>query len=170
MKNTPLKPILILFALIIAFNCSAQEKKRYIDPDLDKFVGTWLFKENGKAFKIILKKEIIQNKEATLQFITGYHSYKQNGKILDGYTDPIKNTINFGVIVREPSRVKDQLNFDLEETTSRARFKGVLKFIKGNPDQLKYTTNYFSPPSSYNLKDQLSEPILPKEVILKRLK
>lgn len=170
MKNIFLRINILLFFTFIHLVAKAQEKKRYIDTDLDKFVGTWIYAANGKEFKLILKKEIIENKEVALEFITGYHSYTINRKMIDGYTQPVKNTISFGVIVREPIRITDQLNFDLAETTAGTRFKGELKFIKGKPDQLSYLTKYHSPPSSYNLKDQLPESLLPKEVIFKRVK
>jgi hypothetical protein len=90
-----MKKITLILAIICThFIAIAQQPSH--SPGLDKFVGTWVYTNEGSEFEIELSVATvdipIQN--AKMDVIKGFHSYKQNGKTLDNSRERNKTSIH----------------------------------------------------------------------------
>ncbi|MBD3907053.1 hypothetical protein NAL32_21415 [Chryseobacterium sp. Ch-15] len=111
MKNM-LKIIPIFIVTLFMFNCKAQDSipnpgDNILDNNINKFVGTWYWADNGNSFKIILKKENILFTSANIRAdrLIGFHQFIQNNIIIEdatqysntNYTDKKSTILGAGV-------------------------------------------------------------------------
>lgn len=135
--------ILIMMVLITGFVLSQSMDKRngsrmHLKPDgLNKFYGTWKYEGQDEVFTIVLIKDEYFNKinGDKLDFAVGYHSYKKNGVLIDGYDVGGKNTITTGSFDKKVNN-ENILSFLFRETKNRVNARGTLTFVRGNPDKL----------------------------------
>lgn len=174
MKKLCLKYIVCLMLFTLSSLClTAQERKVLTDNDLNKFAGTWVYKGNGIELKLVLKKELVENsrKDIAIEFISGYHVFKEHGKLIDGEENNPKNTISFGALNRDKVKSLTRMEPDLQETGTQLMRKFILDFLTGNPDQLRFKLyDSYRLPLVYDRSQPEKLPILPKgEFILKRV-
>lgn len=88
---------------MLSTHCSAQElnttpNANNLNPELNKFVGTWKWQENNKSFTIVLKKQNITlpplSRNVKADIIYGYHQFIDNGLIIENSLDNISSTYN----------------------------------------------------------------------------
>jgi hypothetical protein len=89
----------ILLQGVLGFSQSKNvvtERKYFLQDGLDKFVGTWCYQQNDEYFKIVLKKKEFKNNGRVINFIEGYHIYKNKGILVDGLkNDKMNDTQTF---------------------------------------------------------------------------
>jgi len=140
-----MKKVAILFIMVLmlgfVFSQSKQkgnESSIHLKPaGLNKFYGIWKYEGQGEVFTIVLIKDEYFNKinGDKLDFAVGYHSYKKNGVLIDGYDVGGKNTITTGSFDKKVNN-ENILSFRFRETKNRVSARGTLTFVKGNPDKL----------------------------------
>lgn len=88
-----MKNIIYLLSIIfcISFNnCSAQNVYHRVDPNADKFVGTWTWGDTNNGLTLILKKEnnvkIVENTSDLLDILIGFHKIYKNGQLTEDNT------------------------------------------------------------------------------------
>jgi hypothetical protein len=144
-KKIKMKKGAILFMMIIitslGFSQSREnrnESGRHLKPaGLNKFYGTWKYEGQGDVFTIVLTKDEYYNKNSgdKLDFAVGYHSYKRDGVMIDGYDVGGNNTITTGSFDKKVNN-ENILSFRFRETKNRVNARGTLTYVKGKPDKL----------------------------------
>lgn len=140
-----MKKAAILFMMVLITGCVFSQSKdnrnesgRHLKPaGLNKFYGTWKYEGQDEVFTIVLVKEEYFNKinGDKLDFAVGYHSYKKDGALIDGYNVGGKNTITTGSFDKKIDN-ENVLSFRFRETKNRVNARGTLTYVKGNPDKL----------------------------------
>ncbi len=140
-----MKKAAILFMMFLITGCifyqskdNRNESGRHLKPaGLNKFYGTWKYEGQDEVFTIVLVKEEYFNKKNgdKLDFAVGYHSYKKDGALIDGYDVGGKNTITTGSFDKKIDN-ENVLSFRFRETKNRVNARGTLTYVKGNPDKL----------------------------------
>jgi len=135
--------ILFIMILITSFGFSQskgtkKESGIHLKPiGLNKFFGTWIYENQDDVFIIVLKKYEYydENSGDKMDLVVGYHSYKKNGVLIDGYDVGGINSIASGVLDKKQNN-KNILNFRFRESKHRVNARGTLAYVKGNPDKL----------------------------------
>ncbi|MDR6921708.1 MULTISPECIES: DUF6705 family protein [Chryseobacterium] len=82
--------LLTIIFCVIFTNCSAQSNYHRLDPNADKFAGTWKWGDTNNGFLLIMKKEnnikIIETSSDRLDLIIGFHKIYKNGQITEDNT------------------------------------------------------------------------------------
>ena len=95
-----MKKITFIIAIIgIYCNCLAQDIIHYPTPALDKFVGTWVYNNDGIEVEIILKKVQVDipHKNMTIEVLEGYHIYKRNNKMMENWKEKGEVSLSNGL-------------------------------------------------------------------------
>lgn len=75
--------------ILLAHNCNAQNNypqdgDNMLNNNIDKFIGTWKWEDNGQVFRIVLKKENVKlpvNMNLRGDVLYGWHEYTINGSV-----------------------------------------------------------------------------------------
>lgn len=84
----------ILITSLFIFECKAQndlpqDGDNILNNNINKFVGTWNWSENGKSLQIILKKENVKLRvgmNLRADVLIGFHKYIENGVEIENST------------------------------------------------------------------------------------
>jgi hypothetical protein len=164
----------ILLQGVLGFSQSKNvvtERKYFLQDGLDKFVGTWCYQQNDEYFKIVLKKKEFKNNGRVVNFIEGYHIYKNKGILVDGLENDQINTINVGAF-NPKNKDERTIEFRFVETKSQVRAKGTLSFEQENLNQLVFKVNLSEGGRTLKI-DGKGNPYqlhIPNNVVLKRIK
>ena len=104
MKNNIIKTI---FALLIVLSTKMMSQTlnitsgaNNINPNLDKYVGTWKWEGNNKSFTIIFKKENVTlppvSKNVKADILYGFHKYTDGQLIVENSLSFSNNSYNDG--------------------------------------------------------------------------
>jgi len=113
-------------------------QEHFHSPNLDKFVGTWIYNKNGKELELTLRvvTKKVFNKNATIDALEGFHIYKINGKTIDNATER-----------NEPSLFSGHVHDKTKPNVLTIFFSDVLKdkhgdalitFVSGKPDKIAW--------------------------------
>lgn len=176
MKNKIVMLTIITFIFLTNINGThAQEKnvaeiKHYKRPAFEKFVGTWVYQDKGEYFKIVLYKTESKGDGYIVDFISGYHLYKKDGVVVDGFEENKEKTISVGSF---SPRIKNEniLSFRFRETEKRILATGTLNFKTDKPNQLIFNLNLAEGGAvKIDGKGDTYELHVPNNLVLKRLK
>lgn len=88
--KTLLKTIILLFILASTFiysqNNTLEPGAVFLNPNFDKYVGTWKWENNGDSFTIVFKKvygKLVPTVDVNGDMLIGYHEYKKNGVVIE---------------------------------------------------------------------------------------
>jgi len=136
-----LKKIFFITTIIsICISVQAQNLKYVPTPQLDKFVGTWVYNDNGKKVVIVLKKIKVDLKDISTEEMEGYHSFTIDNKPIENsiennvpsltrgsnfFNSDIKNLNQITILVADPAKKKSGL--------------AKLTFPSGKSDELQWS-------------------------------
>jgi len=132
-----MKKISLLLALICAqFAVIAQQ--HFHSPNMDKFVGKWIYNKDGKELEVELRvttAKIDQN--TTMDELEGFYIYKSQGKTLDYSKEHGKASLAAGHVQDrvDPNVVKILY---MDNSKSKSGY-ATITFIPGNPDKIKWS-------------------------------
>ena len=131
----------ILTVVILTFLCalrvSAQDSKSYTEiPELDKFVGEWVYSSKGKSLKLFLTKEktYVGPLDSYVDALVGYYDYKPDKSSTLGDKD--KNRIIAGRLVEVYG---DAVTFLVTDSKKSKIGRATLNLVPNNPSQAEFS-------------------------------
>ena len=99
MKNSIYLALLFFATTMHSQNLPLELGSNILNSDIDKFVGTWYWENNGKSLKFIFKKENVDFMPITkldfrFDMIVGFHKFVENGIIIEDSTPYYKTFYN----------------------------------------------------------------------------
>jgi hypothetical protein len=98
-----MKKILLILCIIWSSICSAQtppaQGSYTTNPQLDKFVGTWIWISGSDTMKIVLQKQFVHHKTPysfEYESLIGWHRYVKNGIQVESSLQYIGSPYNSG--------------------------------------------------------------------------
>jgi hypothetical protein len=136
------KLILITFILIPGFVYSqsnnfpfpqSSNAQTSLNPELDKFCGTWSYKNNGETFEVTLMKSLHLNKseKTSIDMLVGKYYYIMGVKLVNGNKVEGVKAIASGQIEFFPKKNKDILDFRIGDSGQQTLKTGVLIYKEG---------------------------------------
>ncbi|MDH6250466.1 hypothetical protein M2347_000193 [Chryseobacterium sp. H1D6B] len=177
MKNI-FKFLLITIGMLLNHNCQAQNNPpqdgdNILNNNLDKFVGTWKWEENGKSLEIILKKENVKipvNMNLHGDVLYGYHEYKINGSIIESSKSYINSNFydkKHSLFTMGSQDSPDQLKLGITHLSKNKAVNSIIQYIDANHIKLVKVENYAGTKVSFEGQPPYDSSIsLPQNIIL----
>ncbi|WP_419867821.1 DUF6705 family protein [Chryseobacterium sp. CT-SW4] len=151
-----MKTILKLCILIISgvlCHCYAQESypkngDNILNNDIDKFVGTWKWEENGSLFKIVLKKDNVKipiNMDLYGDVLYGWHEYIVNGSIIESNIQYINTPLNdkkYSLFSMGYKQNPKQIKLGIQHLSKNKSVDAQIEYIDSNHIKLISIKNY----------------------------
>ena len=104
-----------ILVLILTTSTYLSKCQTTIDPELDKFVGTWSWVSGTDTVLIVLEKQVLNNPltNTSSEILTGWHKYVKNGITIENSHQYIGRNIN--------------LDFDSTFTDLRITMQGITR-------------------------------------------
>lgn len=142
MKNIFAIILLIIISVSVKAQGQFSEGQHYAQPDLAKFEGKWVFKDDNVNFSIELWKEKVQIKRGSddfsLDLIQGDYTFTKGGNVINT-SDRSHPAITSGAFV-DVNKSKTAIRFlftDLGKGSKRCQV--ILELINGDPKKAKWT-------------------------------
>jgi len=133
MKKTSFIILIILSSINIVY---AQTIKFIPNPNLDKFVGTWVCQNDEKTVFITLQKKLDTVKNVSFYVIEGYYTFAHN----DEAGQKGKPTLKFGRTFSDDGvKTPNALYLSFYDLTRKKGGDLILKMTLNNPDELIWT-------------------------------
>ncbi|SIN77616.1 DUF6705 family protein [Chitinophaga niabensis] len=182
---------IILLALLFSVRLFGQtkgnsNKERYTrDPELAKYTGTWQWKSDSTIFTIVLRqvKLHFSGTGKSKDVIIGWHSYYENGVLLESSQDriasaPLKEMedtllAKVATITATTPTKPSTLSIYIHDLTRKREFSGHLELIPGKPDAAIWETEYRSKMEFY-FKDKppayMSGRTVPTGIVMRKIR
>lgn len=128
----------ILTTIVICLYFVALSQQHYHSTNIDKFVGSWIYHQDGKEVEITLKVVPIKvvQRDDIIDVLEGVYIYKLNGKTIDDSKKHKEISLSMGLVQdrADPNLVKISYFDELKQKTGAA----TLTFVPGEPDKLRW--------------------------------
>jgi hypothetical protein len=132
---------LILIIVLTGMYVGAKAQNHILNPALDKFVGKWVYNENGQIVEVYLKKVVITlNNGTKIDEIEGHYKFTNKDKIVENTESrkraSLRNGTNhpFNVMLTDT----DQIAFLITDSIKKKSGDLIITFKPGNPDRLAW--------------------------------
>ncbi len=109
-----------------------------LNPNLDKFIGTWHWEDNGKSFTIILKKENIKPlivQDIRADALIGFHKYSSNGVDIENtlqYSNTNYNDKKSSIITFGNSNIPNVIKIGISHSSKNKTVSADIEYIDAN--------------------------------------
>ncbi|QDP86255.1 hypothetical protein FNJ88_12110 [Chryseobacterium sp. SNU WT5] len=166
MKNT-IKIIMTLLPILACTMCFSQKPGDNIsDPYVDKFIGTWEWKNGNNNLVLILKKEnILYPNGMTSDVILGFHQLIENGNVIEDnirYSSSGFKDKKWSIIGNSIDNIPNSLYVFLNHDSKNKSIESEIQYI--NSTHIKILSIKNSPGTKLKPFDKTIS--LPENVIL----
>jgi hypothetical protein len=131
------KTLIIILVLVVYFQHTIAQQPKYLpNPNINKFVGTWVYQAGNNRITLFLLKSIESNSRFSSDWITGYYTYTKEGKIIPNNQE---KTIKLGSTISENGvNHADKLYFILYDSIKKKGGKVTLELVPGKTDEAEW--------------------------------
>jgi hypothetical protein len=154
MKTIFFKTIVFLSLFFLLFikaqNTEPQSGDNILNPELNKFVGTWKWENNGNSLIIVFKNinaKLPVTMDLYADILFGYHQYKVNNTIIEDSLPYLNTTFNqrkytlitFGT---QPNLPANRISVGFSHPSKHKSVQGEFEYIDTNHIKIVSLKNY----------------------------
>ena len=137
----------------LTYNCNAQNSypqdgDNILNNNIDKFIGTWKWEDNGQVFRIILKKENVKipvNMNLRGDVLYGWHEYIINGSVQESdmqyLNSPFTNK-KYSLFSMGSTENSNQIKLGIKHLSKNKSVKALVEYIDSTQIKLVKIEDY----------------------------